>query len=124
MTDEEWCRAGGAGFVGAAAGAYAFFDKLRATYPYSGAVTEGPQAVFGRICLEFYRDESGLRPAATAASSAAASRSGPAPRRPACLVARVGLADLKPSGSKIKTIPSHKIRTTAVNISKVDIIAS
>ena len=40
------------------------------------------------------------------------------------VVVRVGLADLKPSGSKIKTIPSHKIRTVAVNISKVDIIAS
>lgn len=62
MTDEEWCRAGGAGFVGAAAGAYAFFDKLRATYPYSGAVTEGPQAVFGRICLEFYRDDPAYDP--------------------------------------------------------------
>lgn len=62
MTDKEWCRAGGAGFVGAAAGTYAFFEKLRATYPYSGAVTEGPQAVFGRICLEFYRDDPAYDP--------------------------------------------------------------
>lgn len=67
MTDEAWRIAGGAGFdilAGGPTGAYAFLETLHASYPYSGAATEGPQAVFGRIyqTLEFYRDDAAYDP--------------------------------------------------------------
>lgn len=67
MTDEDWRVAGGAGFdilAGGVAGAHGFLEALQATYPYSGAATEGPQAVLGRIyqTLEFYRDDAAYDP--------------------------------------------------------------
>lgn len=67
LTDEDWRVAGGAGFdilAGGVAGAHGFLEALQATYPYSGAATEGPQAVLGRIyqTLEFYRDDAAYDP--------------------------------------------------------------
>jgi hypothetical protein len=67
LTDEEWRVAGGAGsdiFAGGSAGVAAFLEDLRRTYPYSGAGTEGPQAVFGRIyqVLEFGRADKAFDP--------------------------------------------------------------
>jgi hypothetical protein len=67
LTDEEWRRAGDAGFdifSDGLAGVEALLEDLRRTYPYSGAGTEGPQAVFGRIyqVLEFGREDKAFDP--------------------------------------------------------------
>ncbi len=67
LTDEEWRVAGGVGFdilADGQAGVEAFLEDLRRTYPYSGAGTEGPQAVFGRIyqVLEFGREDKAFDP--------------------------------------------------------------
>lgn len=67
LTDEEWRIAGGAGFdiLGdGQAGIENLLEDLRRTYPYSGAGTEGPQAVFGRIyqVLEFGRADKAFDP--------------------------------------------------------------
>jgi TniQ len=67
LTDEEWRHAGGAGFdifAGGSAGVAAFLEDLRSRYPYSGAATEGPQAVFGRIyqVLQFGREDQAFDP--------------------------------------------------------------
>jgi hypothetical protein len=61
MTDEQWRIAGAAGFeifAGGAAAVARFLEDLQKSYPYSGAATEGAQAVFGRIyqSFEFYRE--------------------------------------------------------------------
>lgn len=58
LTDEEWRQAGAAGFDIIAAGKTgidSFLADLQATFPYTRAGTEGPQAIFGRIyqVLEF-----------------------------------------------------------------------
>jgi hypothetical protein len=67
LTDQEWRVAGGAGFdilADGQAGVEALLEDLRRTYPYSGAGTEGPQAVFGRIyqVLEFGREDKAYDP--------------------------------------------------------------
>ena len=67
LGDEEWRVAGGAGFdilADGKPGLEVFLEDLRDSYPYSGAATEGPQAVFGRIyqTLEFYRDDKAYDP--------------------------------------------------------------
>ncbi|WP_050420524.1 hypothetical protein [Bradyrhizobium tropiciagri] len=67
LTDEEWRVAGGAGFdilADGQAGIENLLENLRRTYPYSGAGTEGPQAVFGRIyqVLEFGREDKAFDP--------------------------------------------------------------
>lgn len=58
LTDEQWRQAGAAGFDIVADGKPAielFLEELQASYPYTRAGTEGPQAIFGRIyqVLEF-----------------------------------------------------------------------
>lgn len=67
LGDEEWRVAGGAGFdilVDGKPGLEVFLEDLRDSYPYSGAATEGPQAVFGRVyqSLEFYREDAAYDP--------------------------------------------------------------
>lgn len=67
LGDEEWRIAGGAGFdilADGKAGLEIFLEDLRDSYPYSGAATEGPQAVFGRVyqTLEFYREDKAYDP--------------------------------------------------------------
>jgi hypothetical protein len=67
LSDEEWRVAGGAGFdilADGQAGIENLLEDLRRTYPYSGAGTEGPQAVFGRIyqVLEFGREDKAFDP--------------------------------------------------------------
>ncbi|MFC7699498.1 TniQ family protein [Bradyrhizobium sp. GCM10028915] len=62
LTDEEWRQAGAAGVNIIAAGKpgiEAFLAGLQASYPYTRAGTEGPQAIFGRIyqVLEFGRED-------------------------------------------------------------------
>ena len=62
LTDEQWHDAGAAGFeifAGGEAGVADFLEGLRKSYPYSGAATEGAQAIFGRICqvLQFGRED-------------------------------------------------------------------
>jgi hypothetical protein len=62
LTDEEWYAAGAAGFeifAGGEARVAGFLEGLRKSYPYSGAATEGAQAIFGRIyqVLEFGRED-------------------------------------------------------------------
>jgi TniQ len=62
LTDEQWRAAGAAGFEILAAGEPAvaeFLEGLQKSYPYSGAATEGAQAIFGRIyqVLEFGRED-------------------------------------------------------------------
>ncbi|MHC2280402.1 hypothetical protein ACVME8_007045 [Bradyrhizobium diazoefficiens] len=67
LTDEEWRQAGAAGFDIIAAdkpGIEAFLAGLQASYPYTRAGTEGPQAIFGRIyqVLEFGREDPAYDP--------------------------------------------------------------
>jgi hypothetical protein len=67
LTDEEWRVAGAAGFdilADGKAGLEVFLEDLQAGYPYSGAATEGPQAVLGRIyqVLEFGREDKAYDP--------------------------------------------------------------
>jgi hypothetical protein len=67
LGDEEWRVAGGAGFdilADGKPGLEIFLEDLRDSYPYSGAATEGPQAVLGRIyqTFEFYRDDKAYDP--------------------------------------------------------------
>jgi len=67
LTDEEWRLAGAAGFDIVAfgkPGIEMFLEDLQAGYAYSGAATEGPQAVFGRIyqTLEFGRENPAFDP--------------------------------------------------------------
>jgi hypothetical protein len=67
LTDQAWRVAGGVGFdifADGQAGVEAFLEDLRRTYPYSGAGTEGPQAVFGRIyqVLEFGQEDKAFDP--------------------------------------------------------------
>jgi hypothetical protein len=62
LADKQWRIAGAAGFeifAGGTAAVAEFLEDLRKSYPYSGAATEGPQAVFGRIyqVLEFGRED-------------------------------------------------------------------
>ena len=62
LADEEWHAAGAAGFeifAGGEASVADFLEGLRKSYPYSGAATEGAQAIFGRIyqVLEFGRED-------------------------------------------------------------------
>jgi len=62
LTDNEWHAAGAAGFeifAGGEAGVADFLEGLRKSYPYSGAATEGAQAIFGRIyqTLEYGRED-------------------------------------------------------------------
>ncbi|WP_316228447.1 TniQ family protein [Bradyrhizobium sp. SZCCHNR1039] len=67
LTDEEWRQAGAAGFNiidAGKPGIEVFLDDLQASYPYSRAGTEGPQAIFGRIyqILEFGREDKAYDP--------------------------------------------------------------
>lgn len=67
LTDEEWRSAGAAGFdiVGAGKpGIETFMADLQASYFYTRAGTEGPQAIFGRIyqVLEFGREDEAYDP--------------------------------------------------------------
>lgn len=67
LTDEEWRQAGATGFAIIAdgkPGIETFLGGLQASYPYSRAATEGPQAVFGRIyqVLEFGREDKAYDP--------------------------------------------------------------
>ncbi|MDH2403255.1 TniQ family protein [Bradyrhizobium sp. SSUT18] len=67
LSDEEWRQAGAAGFdiVGAGKpGIEVFLEDLQASYAYSRAATEGPQAIFGRIyqVLEFGREDNAYDP--------------------------------------------------------------
>lgn len=67
LTDEEWRQAGDAGFdivAGGKPSIEAFLGDLQASYPYSRAATEGPQAIFGRIyqVLEFGREDKAYDP--------------------------------------------------------------
>lgn len=67
LTDEEWRQAGAAGFeiIGAGKpGIEVFLEDLQASYPYTRAGTEGPQAIFGRIyqVLEFGREDKAYDP--------------------------------------------------------------
>jgi hypothetical protein len=62
LTDEQWHTAGSAGFeifAGGEASVADFLEGLRKSYPYSGAATEGAQAIFGRIyqALEYGRED-------------------------------------------------------------------
>lgn len=62
LTDEQWYAGGGGGFeifAGEEASATDFLEGLRKSYPYSGAATEGAQAIFGRTyqVLEFGRED-------------------------------------------------------------------
>ena len=62
LSDEDWRRAGAAGFVIAADGPASFgtfLSGLQATFDYSGSGNEGPQALFGRLYqwLEFGADD-------------------------------------------------------------------
>jgi hypothetical protein len=64
LTDEQWHAAGGAGFeifASGEAGVADFLEGLRKSYPYSGAATEGAQAIFGRIyqALEYGPEDPG-----------------------------------------------------------------
>lgn len=65
LTDEEWRAAGGAGFdilADGKVGVEIFLEDLQATYPYTRAGREGPQALLGRIyqVLEFGREDAGF----------------------------------------------------------------
>lgn len=67
LTDEEWRQAGAAGFDivgGGKPSIEVFLEDLQASYPYSRAATEGPQAIFGRIyqVLEFGREDKAYDP--------------------------------------------------------------
>jgi TniQ len=62
LTDEQWHAAGGAGFEifsSGEVGVADFLEGLWKSYPYSGAATEGAQAIFGRIyqALEYGRED-------------------------------------------------------------------
>ena len=67
LSDEDWRRAGAAGFVIAADGPASFgtfLNGLQATFDYSGSGNEGPQALFGRLYqwLEFGADDAAYNP--------------------------------------------------------------
>lgn len=67
LTDEEWRQAGAAGFGIISAGKRGievFLEDLQASYPYTRAGTERPQAIFGRIyqVLEFGREDPAYDP--------------------------------------------------------------
>lgn len=67
LTDEEWRQAGAAGFgivSDGKPGIEVFLEDLQASYPYTRAGTEGPQAIFGRIyqVLEFGREDTAYDP--------------------------------------------------------------
>ncbi|EHR03026.1 TniQ family protein [Bradyrhizobium sp. WSM471] len=67
LTEAEWRQAGAAGFdiiANGKPGVEAFLAGLQASYPYTRAGTEGPQAIFGRIyqVLEFGREDRAYDP--------------------------------------------------------------
>jgi hypothetical protein len=62
LSDEDWRRAGAAGFEivsGGPASIGTFLSKLQTTFDYSGSGNEGPQALYGRLYqwLEFGADD-------------------------------------------------------------------
>lgn len=67
LTDEQWRQAGAAGFdivADGKPGIELFLEDLQASYPYTRAGTEGPQAIFGRIyqVLEFGSEDPAYDP--------------------------------------------------------------
>jgi hypothetical protein len=67
LSDDDWWRAGAAGFEIAAGGPPAigaFLTELQHTYPYGRSGLEGPQAVFGRLYqwLEFGAENPAYNP--------------------------------------------------------------
>ena len=70
LSDEDWRRAGAAGFVIAAGGTAsigAYLSRLQATFAYTRGGTEGPQALFGRLyqLLEFGAEDPAYNPLRT-----------------------------------------------------------
>jgi hypothetical protein len=74
LSDEQWRRAGAAGFDilrGGTQALDAFLSDLQQTYPYTRSGTEGPQAVFGRVyqVLEFSAPDPAYDPVREAVGS-------------------------------------------------------